>query len=239
MRPTEEIFEDYLKHQEAIRESIQPNYKSDWVSPEPELPYVEIAGIKWAKSNLGAENPWVSGLYFQWGDTEGYTESQVGSGEEYKYFSAEDYKYWDGSEYTKYTGNDDKSELDSIDDAAIAILGEEWKIPSTSEMSLLENSTNHTWTNDYKGSGISGIICTDKTDSTKEVFLPVYGFASSGNIETSHHGYYWSRSVSDNSGTRFPGASEIFYDDGNPVFATPDADARYLGYQIRPIYVGQ
>ena len=36
---------------------------------EPE--YVEIAGLKWAKWNLGASKPEESGYYFQWGDTGG------------------------------------------------------------------------------------------------------------------------------------------------------------------------
>ncbi len=39
--------------------------------------YVEIAGIKWATMNIGAIDPTKAGLYFQWGDTQGYTEQQI------------------------------------------------------------------------------------------------------------------------------------------------------------------
>ena len=48
--------------------------------------YVEIAGIKWATCNIGANSITDYGLYFQWGDTQGYTADQVGSGEGKKFF---------------------------------------------------------------------------------------------------------------------------------------------------------
>ena len=48
--------------------------------------YVEIGGLKWATMNVGANNITDAGLYFQWGDTQGYTAAQVGSGEGQKYF---------------------------------------------------------------------------------------------------------------------------------------------------------
>lgn len=39
------------------------------------------SGILWADRNIGAATPEDSGLYFQWGDTQGYTAEQVGNGE--------------------------------------------------------------------------------------------------------------------------------------------------------------
>lgn len=38
------------------------------------------SGILWADRNIGAATPEDSGLYFQWGDTQGYTAEQVGNG---------------------------------------------------------------------------------------------------------------------------------------------------------------
>ena len=54
--------------------------------PTPSHDYVEIGGLKWATMNVGANNITDAGLYFQWGDTQGYTAAQVGSGEGQKYF---------------------------------------------------------------------------------------------------------------------------------------------------------
>jgi len=50
-------------------------------SGDSERPYVEIAGIKWSTMNIGASTETDAGLYFQWGDIQGYTASQCGSGE--------------------------------------------------------------------------------------------------------------------------------------------------------------
>jgi len=71
-------------------------------------PYVEIGGVKWSTMNIGASTETDSGLYFQWGDTQGYTSSQVGRGEGKKYFGWTDYKYCDGtsSVMTKYNSTD-------------------------------------------------------------------------------------------------------------------------------------
>ena len=43
--------------------------------------YVDLglpSGTLWATCNVGASKPSELGLYFQWGDTKGYKEDQVG-----------------------------------------------------------------------------------------------------------------------------------------------------------------
>ena len=45
--------------------------------------YVDLglpSHLKWAKCNIGANSEEKTGLYFQWGDTQGYTAEQVGNG---------------------------------------------------------------------------------------------------------------------------------------------------------------
>ena len=52
--------------------------------PEWESPTVDLglpSGLLWADRNVGAESPEDPGLYFQWGDTVGYTAEQVANGE--------------------------------------------------------------------------------------------------------------------------------------------------------------
>ena len=44
------------------------------------MKYVDLglpSGKKWAKCNLGASSEEEYGLYFQWGDTVGYTKEQI------------------------------------------------------------------------------------------------------------------------------------------------------------------
>ena len=69
-----------------------------YVDPCQQHDYVEIGGIKWATKNVGACTEADYGFYFQWADTQGYTASQVGSGEGQKYFGEDDCIYYnDGS----------------------------------------------------------------------------------------------------------------------------------------------
>lgn len=52
--------------------------------------YVDLglpSGTLWATCNVGASKPSEYGLYFQWGDTKGYTKDQVGTGDGKKAFT--------------------------------------------------------------------------------------------------------------------------------------------------------
>lgn len=151
--------------------------------------YVEIGGLKWATMNVGASSVTDYGLYFQWGDTQGYTASQVGSGEGQKYFGWATYKYGNGTSspgntgMTKYNSTDGKTVLDISDDAARVNWGGQWRMPTTEEYAALGNAVNTAWTYDYQWSGVSGLVCTDKTDSSKVLFFPACGICLNGNLE--------------------------------------------------------
>lgn len=164
--------------------------------------YVEIGGIKWATMNIGANSVTDAGLYFAWGDTQGYTADQVGSGAGQKYFGWVDYKYGNGTSspgaagMTKYNATDGKTVLEAADDAVRDNWGGSWRMPTTEEYVALHNAVNATWTADYQGSGIAGVIYTDKTDSSKTLFFPATGGCFNGNITSvGNYGYYWSSSL--------------------------------------------
>ena len=164
--------------------------------------YVEIGGVKWATMNIGATAVTDTGLYFQWGDTQGYTAAQVGSGEGQKYFGWADYKYGNGTSspgatgMTKYNATDGLTTLEAVDDAAVANWGGSWRMPTTAEFQALGNALNTAWTADYQGSGVAGLICTDKTDSSKVLFFPAAGRCYNGSVgNVRSFGYYWSSSV--------------------------------------------
>lgn len=169
-------------------------------SPTPPTPthdYVEIGGVKWATMNIGANSVTDGGLYFAWAETSGYTAAQVGTD---KNFEESDNKYYDNGYYTKYNNNDGLITLQSGDDAVTAAWGGSWRTPTTSEWQALGDSVNAAWTSDYQGSGVSGLVCTDKTDSSKVLFFPAVGDAEYGTVYGDvEYGYgsgnYWSNSL--------------------------------------------
>lgn len=114
--------------------------------PAPQHDYVEIGGIKWATMNVGATSVTDYGLYFQWGDTQGYTASQVGSGEGQKSFEWTGYKYANNSStiITKYNATDGLTTLELSDDAVNAAWGGSWRMPTSAECNTLINAVNFT-----------------------------------------------------------------------------------------------
>ena len=181
------------------------------VPPTPSHDYVEIGGVKWATMNVGANSITDTGLYFQWGDTQGYTAAQVGEGEGKKYFGWADYKYGNGTSepgttgMTKYNATDGKITLEPTDDAVTVAWGGGWRMPRDSEFAALGeaidfiDSSGTTITASDKLttlSGVTGILVADKNDHSKRLFFPAAGNCSKGNIKlVDSFGYYWSSSL--------------------------------------------
>lgn len=202
--------------------------------------YIEIGGIKWATMNLGASSVTDTGLFFSWADTQGYTKEQGLNGEKsflqanYKYYDAE--YYHENYGYTKYNSEDGLLVLDPSDDAATVIMGSNWKTPSLDDFQILVNSCNITVTNNYQDSNVSGVIFTDKTDSSKVLFMPFVGSFSYYDNDYMHDDYVWLWTANEGSFCG-PGYASVFvvHDDGYPVFS--DACDRAEGLAIRPICV--
>jgi len=156
-------------------------------------PYVEIGGVKWATMNIGANSETDYGLYFQWGDTTGYTASQVGSSSTAykKPFDIYDCVLHNGSandnatDFTKYNGNDGLTELEPMNDAAVANWGGNWRMPTADEFYALGEAVNASWVTNYNSSGVNGLLCVDKTDSSKTLFFPAAGSCFNGSAYTS------------------------------------------------------
>lgn len=147
--------------------------------------YVDLglpSGTKWATMNVGATTETDYGLYFQWGDTQGYTASQVGSGEGQKAFRWADYKWSDNgssSVFTKYNAADGKMVLDIEDDAARVNWGGDWRMPTEAECQELIDNTNNEW---ITVNNVNGYKFTSKTDSSKYIFIPAAGMANNDEI---------------------------------------------------------
>lgn len=105
--------------------------------------YVDLglpSGTLWAKMNVGAESETDAGLYFAWGETQGYTASQVGTD---KQFSWDDYKYNPDGSNPKYYSGDSLINLDLEDDAAHVNMGGDWHMPNRAQCIELFKETKN------------------------------------------------------------------------------------------------
>lgn len=171
--------------------------------------YVDLGlSVKWANCNLGANAPGEVGLFYQWGDTQGYG-SNTSDG---KIFNWADYsnniaykwcngtyntltKYVPSSAANSYGYNkfyDNKTTLELTDDAAHVALGSNSRIPTSEEWAELRNTDNCTWTPCGKGYKVQSKI-TGYTDNW--IFIPATGQRCGSSIESTGYGYYWSSNL--------------------------------------------
>ena len=165
------------------------------------------------------------GLFFQWGDTQGYTAEQVGNGEEQKPFEWSDYKFSiDGSSlnFSKYNGTDSKLVLDLEDDAAHALMGGNWRMPTQDDFHELISNTDlylvpetgeeihgnvvpdgtstdisiyFEWEQPISGT-IKGMKFYKKNDEQTYLFVPCGGGANEGPVQlVGVGGFLWSSSL--------------------------------------------
>ena len=149
--------EDYLNFKKTddfilpnVSHCVQENevHYNPYIDPYNGHAYVDLgltSGTKWAKMNVGASSETDRGLYFAWGETQGYTASQVGRGDGQKAFSWNDYALTkdSGSTMSKYNATDGKITLDLEDDAAHANWGGNWHMPNRAQCLELLKETNN------------------------------------------------------------------------------------------------
>ena len=155
------------------------------------------SGLKWAKCNIGATSEADYGSYFQWGDIEDKSNSD---------YSWESYKYcnWSYDTLTKYNTfplfgekPDDKTKLDSEDDAARVYMGGDWRMPTQTEIQELLGNTENEWVEDFNGSGVNGRKFTSKINGNS-IFIPAAGICRDGSLDyVGSSGGIWSSSLKD------------------------------------------
>ena len=178
-------YEDYTKTEKAI------TYE-----------YVDLGlSVKWATCNVGATSETEGGVYFQWGETSGISGSLLGkySDEDYSWGS---YTYCNGSSNTlkKYNNKssygtvDNKSILESVDDAATQIMGSDWRMPTQAEWYELWNNTNSGWISNYNGTGVNGRKFTGSNGNS--IFIPAAGDCGNGSVgDVGDNSIVWSSSL--------------------------------------------
>ena len=196
-------------------------------------------------------------MYFQWGDTQGYTAEQVGDGEGLKAFSWDDYKFSiDGSasNFSKYNASDNKTVLDPEDDAAHVNMGGNWRMPTFEELKELcfntdiylvptegeeiqgtaqEQSGNIKidWTSQVEGA-LKGVKFYKKGDKQTYMFIPAAGYAYVGSLQiVGSYGGLWSSSL-DPSNTRLNSCHFYFTTYGGNVAL----GSRCAGYSVRGVF---
>lgn len=202
--------------------------------------------VKWANMNIGATKPEEDGLYFAWGEIQGYTGITSD-----KQFNWSDYKWmkegmsnWDGvNKYTVEDGQtsaswydesgnfigDGKNKLDSSDDAAHKLMGGSWRIPTKADFEELISGTTQTVDT---VNGVSGMTFTSKVEgNTNSIFVPFAGSCDYGDLyDHADYCYLWSSSVYEDYSYR---AWYLYCDSNGNV--NMSSYGRYSGYSVRGV----
>jgi uncharacterized protein (TIGR02145 family) len=132
---------------------------------------------------------------------------------------------------TKYNSTDGKTVLEASDDAVIANWGGSWRMPTTAEYAALGAAVNTAWTADYQGSGVAGMICTDKTDSSKVLFFPACGYCGNGSVNgVGIRSSYWSSSL---YSSNVQNAYYLYF--GGSYVSWQDSLSRCDGFPVRGV----
>ena len=128
----------------------------------------------------------------------------------------------------------DLASYDYIHDAAHRNWGTGWRIPTDAEWTVLRDTDKFdwTWTNDYKGIGVCGMIVTSKVPGFEgnSIFLPAAGNRYGLNLQFfNSYGFYWSSSLHENESFS---ARSVTFTTGSPE---RDSGCRYYGQSIRPV----
>ena len=205
---------------------------------------IEVDGYKvlWATTNVGATTPEAHGDYFAWGVTTPYYQNWSGSGNPtswkdgksgygwQSYCGQSGFKEWNPVPY------DENLVLKPEYDAAHVNWGGDWVMPTIDEWGALKNATlsngtlKATWTTKYNGTTVNGYVITNKSDTSKSIFLPAVGRMSSKSfMNNDGNGYYWSSTHHETDAN----ACGFQINSGN--ISNSYNSSRYYGLPIRPV----
>ena len=198
---------------------------------QKKINYIDLglpSGTKWSTMNIGAEKETDYGLYFAWGETQGYSGIT-----DDKKFNAYDYKYETFlSNLTKYNSTDGLTTLEPSDDAATVNWGGKWRMPTVKQINELldtDNCTNE-WVTDYNGSEVSGTLFTSVRNGNK-LFIPVAGCCFEGELHgVGKSGRVWTCALL--SGYEDHAQHLDFYSGGTEL----SSNYRCMGASVRAVF---
>lgn len=202
------------------------------------------SGLKWSDRNIGAINPEDGGLFFQWGDTIGYTIEQAGVDKIFDsstYFDVE--TIW-ASSYIKYDMNK-KTVLDIEDDAAMVYMGDSWKIPSVNEFKELLDNTRQVYIDidgnevDVMPKSIKGVKLVSNING-ESIFFPTPGIFERSTFNNgdkigyvNDEGVYWTSELANDKSAYVAFLSSRM---GIPFTVGGSYLSRFNGHTIRGVY---
>lgn len=163
-------------------------------------------GPLFAEYNVGATSATEYGGYYTWGGT--YTNGEGIA--------------WNDDHYT---GSEN---LSGTYDTATNLWGSNWRMPTNIEFKALVAKCTWTWTDNYNGTEVVGLICTGKGDySSNSIFFPIAGlYYITGSYYKNQFAYYWSTvPVGSNQGAIL----NLSYD------ASVGSTDRYFGCSVRAV----
>jgi uncharacterized protein (TIGR02145 family) len=189
------------------------------------------SGLKWAQGNIvkngnkyeiGEETDY--GAYFSWGNITPHFSANGST-----FDDSYDFGTSNSGPYASTPGKSVSANIPSNDathDAALALLGSPWHLPTKENFQELYDNTDREWTTI---NGVSGWKFMKKTDHSLYVFFPAagYGYGTSLYYRGSD-GYYWSSSwYSADSAYNLSFSSSSV----NPQ----SSNYRYLGFSVRAV----
>ena len=151
------------------------------------------SGTLWSTVNVGAQTPFQRGLYFSWGNIEGYVASYNEgdySGEIVGYsFIQDNYQLTNGYQLS--------GSIPVGNDAAVDIMGGEWSIPTDTQFQELFDNCTITW---VTKNGVPGKLFTSNING-KTLFLINNGYGNATTLDSPmYQAAYWT-SVEDEVNT--------------------------------------
>ncbi len=202
---TEETVKGMIIHCIGDLDTVKAMRAGD--GPEPEQ-YVDLglpSGTLWATENIKDVNG--NELYFAWGETKGYTKSEITGG--VRSFSLQSYKY-----------NENPSTLDAEHDAATVNWGSDCKMPTQDHFKeLFENTTRV-----YK----DGKLIFKSKINGNSIEFKALGYAQENEVlDEGNFGHYWTSSLGESNN-----ANSLYFSSAIQIV---DGDSRIYGRLIRPI----
>ena len=120
---------------------------------------------------------------------------------------------------------------------AAASWGGTWTLPTAAQWQALLDGCTWTWKTDYEfgGTKMNGYLVSDKTDSSKFIFLPAAGYSyQGGNIfDQNQRLLYWSSTVNNINPETQRGTYLYYTGSGSPyIFADQN---ELTGFSVRPV----
>ncbi len=219
--------------------------------PSDDHAYVDLglpSGLLWATCNVGASKPEDYGDYYAWGEilpyyADGHSQDNpcstwrimttgAGNTDISKGYVWATYSQGGSSSFAEWTEKPYNSSnvLTSARDAATAVWGGSWRMPTNAEWQELNDNTTNTW---IMVNGVFGRKFTSKSDDTKYIFLPASGYREGTVVfSVGSGGYYWPSSL----GSSSPSSSVYYmYIGPSGVFPQNYSYSRYGGFTVRPV----